>query len=180
MEAFRFKIFELVSIDPFQRLKVFNRKVVFEVFGKKSKCSEVRECLIWRFILSNILGKVYILQFEAIFCLSSTIFGVNDSKQSTFLGVEKNFRLLIHSCRFFSIFSKVSIRFEQNFLQSFYTILESYMCNGIKIVWLGCEKINPKMAKKTAIFLLFPIFSKTLYTIRTKFSTVILRHNMVL
>ena len=33
-----------------------------------------------------------------------------------------------------------SIRFERNSLQIFYTILESYMCNGIKIVWLGCEK----------------------------------------
>ena len=35
---------------------------------------------------------------------------------------------------------KLSIRFERNFLQLFYTTLESYMCNGIKIVWLGCEK----------------------------------------
>ena len=35
---------------------------------------------------------------------------------------------------------KLSIRFERNFLQLFYTIFESYMCNGIKIVWLGCEK----------------------------------------
>ena len=44
---------------------------------------------------------------------------------------------------FFDIFrfsQKLSIRFERNFLQIFYTILESYMCNGIKIVWLGCEK----------------------------------------
>ena len=35
---------------------------------------------------------------------------------------------------------KLSIRFKRIFLQSFYTILESYMCNGIKIVWLGCGK----------------------------------------
>ena len=41
---------------------------------------------------------------------------------------------------FFRFSQKLSIRFERNFLQSFYTILESYMCNGIKIVWLGCEK----------------------------------------
>ena len=40
----------------------------------------------------------------------------------------------------FSLFSKTVLRFERNFLQLFYTILESYMCNGIKIVWLGCEK----------------------------------------
>ena len=45
--------------------------------------------------------------------------------------------------RFFDFFrfsQKLSIRFERNFLQLFYTILESYMCNGIKIVWLECEK----------------------------------------
>ena len=41
---------------------------------------------------------------------------------------------------FFRFSQKLSIRFERNFLQIFYTILESYMCNGIKIVWLGCEK----------------------------------------
>ena len=41
---------------------------------------------------------------------------------------------------FFRLSQKLSIRFERNFLQLFYTILESYMCNGIKIVWLGCEK----------------------------------------
>ena len=41
---------------------------------------------------------------------------------------------------FFRFSQKLSIRFERNFLQLFYTILESYMCSGIKIVWLGCEK----------------------------------------
>ena len=41
---------------------------------------------------------------------------------------------------FFRFSQKLSIRFERNFLQIFYTILESYVCNGIKIVWLGCEK----------------------------------------
>ena len=41
---------------------------------------------------------------------------------------------------FFRFSQKLSIRFERNFLQLFYTILESYMCNGIKIVWLGCAK----------------------------------------
>ena len=44
-------------------------------------------------------------------------------------------------------------------------------------------KISPKMAKispKTAIFRLFSIFSKTVHTIRTKFSTVILHHIRVL
>ena len=35
---------------------------------------------------------------------------------------------------FFRFSQKLSIRFERNFLQLFYTILESYMCSGIKIV----------------------------------------------
>ena len=63
---------------------------------------------------------------------------------------------------FFRFSQKLSIRFERNFLQLFYTILESYMCNGIKIVWLGCEKHS----QKTAIFRLFLIFRS-----RKKFST---------
>ena len=41
---------------------------------------------------------------------------------------------------FFRFSQKLFIRFERNFLQLFDTILESYMCNDIKIVWLGCEK----------------------------------------
>ena len=44
-------------------------------------------------------------------------------------------------------------------------------------------KISPKMAKisqKTAHFRHFTIFSKTLHTIRTKFSTVFLQQNRVL
>ena len=45
--------------------------------------------------------------------------------------------------RFFDFFpfsQKLSIRFERIFLQSFYIRIESYMCNDIKIVCLGCEK----------------------------------------
>ena len=41
-------------------------------------------------------------------------------------------------------------------------------------------KISPKKAKKTAIFLTFFDFLKTVHTIRTKFSTVILHHIRVL
>ena len=49
----------------------------------------------------------------------------------------------------FRLFSqKLSIRFEQNFIQSLYTILGSYMCNGIKIVWLRCETHKPKLTQK--------------------------------
>ena len=41
-------------------------------------------------------------------------------------------------------------------------------------------KISPKMAKKQSFFIFFSIFSKTVHTIQTKFSTVILHHIMVL
>ena len=47
----------------------------------------------------------------------------------------------------FRFSQKLSMRFERNLLQSCYTILESYMCNGIKIVWLGFGK-QPKLAQK--------------------------------
>ena len=85
--------------------------------------------------------------------------------------------------RVFRFSRKLSIRFERNLLQIFYTILESYMCNGIKIVWLGCEKHSqkkPKSGQKTAISRVFSIFSKPVHTIRTKFSTDILHHIRVL
>ena len=41
-------------------------------------------------------------------------------------------------------------------------------------------KISPKMAQKQSFFDFFSIFLKTVHTIRTKFSTVILHHIMVL
>ena len=64
---------------------------------------------------------------------------------------------------FFRFSQKLSIRFERIFLQLFYTILESYMCNGIKIVWLGVRNIakcSPKMAKKQSFFDFFFDFLK--------------------
>ena len=64
---------------------------------------------------------------------------------------------------FFRFSQKLSIRFERNFLQLFYTILESYMCNDIKIVWLGCEKHSQnsqKMAKKPPFFDFFRFSQK--------------------
>ena len=81
---------------------------------------------------------------------------------------------------FFRFSQKLSIRFERNFLQLFYTILESYMCSGIKIVWLGCEKHSQNWPKNSHFSIFFSIFSKTVHTIRTKFSSVILHHIMVL
>ena len=42
--------------------------------------------------------------------------------------------------RLFRFSQKLSIRFKRYFLQSFYTIIWSFMCNFIKFVLLGCEK----------------------------------------
>ena len=83
---------------------------------------------------------------------------------------------------FFRFSQKLSIRFERNFLQLFYTILESYMCNGIKIVWLGCEKHSqnsPKNGQKTAIFDFFRFSQKLSIRFERNF-LVILHHIMVL
>ena len=83
---------------------------------------------------------------------------------------------------FFRFSQKHSILFERNFLQSFDLILQSYMCNGIKIVWLICDK-QPKCTQKwpkNSHFLTFSVFSKTVHAIRPKFSTVILHHIRVL
>ena len=67
---------------------------------------------------------------------------------------------------FFRFSQKLSKRFERNFLQLFYTILESYLCNGIKIVWLGCEKhsqIQPKNGKKRSFFDFFDLLTNCSY-----------------
>ena len=84
---------------------------------------------------------------------------------------------------FFQFSQKLAIRFERNFLQLFYTSLESYMCNGIKTYCWDVRNIaknSPNMAKKQPFFDFFSILSKTDHTIRTKFSTVILHHIRVL
>ena len=68
---------------------------------------------------------------------------------------------------FFRFSQKLSIRFERNFLQSFYTISESYMCNGIKIVcgWdvRNIAKFSPKMAKKQSFFDFFDFLKNCPY-----------------
>ena len=63
---------------------------------------------------------------------------------------------------FFRFSQKLSIRFERNFVQLFYIMLESYMCKGIKIVWLGCEKHSQSYSKngKKVHFLTFFDFLK--------------------
>ena len=53
------------------------------------------------------------------------------------------------------------------------------MCNDINIVKLGFEK-QPKLTKEQPIANIFNFFSKTVNTIRTKLSTVILKHIEVL
>ena len=78
---------------------------------------------------------------------------------------------------FFRFSQKLSnerhFRFERNFRQSFYTLLESDMSNGIKIVWLGCEKHSQKWPKNSHFPKFFSILSKTIHTIRTKISTIL-------
>ena len=72
---------------------------------------------------------------------------------------------------------------ERNFLQSFYTLSEHPMCNGIKVTLLGCQrhsKNKPKNGHKTAIFRHFSFFAKIIHTIRTNFCTAILQHIMVM
>ena len=71
----------------------------------------------------------------------------------------------------FQFFQRLSTRFERNFLQPFYTLLGTYVCNEINIVRLGFKK-PPKLTKKQP-FVNFSIFSKTVVTTRTKLSPAI-------
>ena len=61
------------------------------------------------------------------------------------------------------ISQKLSVRFERNFLQSFHTILWSFMCSFIQFVRLGCEKHTqkyPKNGQKNSRFSTFFDFLK--------------------
>ena len=81
------------------------------------------------------------------------------------------------------LFQILALQFERNFLQSIYTILGSYVCNGFKIVFLWSHKHSKKESKndqKTTSFDLFTSFSNTVLTVRTKFSAVILNDISVL
>ena len=112
-----------------------------------------------------------------------------NKKHLRLLGIGKKFRLLMQSCRFFSpnILMKIS-----NFSKTVHTIFIKFCTVILHLKGVLCAhkhrnrmtgiraKISPKMAKKTVIFRLFLIFSKTVHTIRTKFSTVILHHSGVL
>ena len=103
----------------------------------------------------------------------------------------KNFRVLMQACRFF--FSqpfKENFKFLKNCPYYFYKFFHSqYRPKGVPACTKASKshgwhvrniaKINPKMAN-SCHFSTFLIFSKTLRTIRTKFSTVTLHLNMVL
>ena len=73
-----------------------------------------------------------------------------------------------------------SVRFELNFLQPFYTIWGTYSCNDIKILFLGFEKQGLNWPRNSRLWTFSFIFLKTVVTIRTKFSTVVLNHIEVL
>ena len=73
------------------------------------------------------------------------------------------------SSNFLQFSQILSWRFERTFLQSFYTLLRSNVCNGINIECLGSDK-QPKVAPKWHKFLFWnvSIISNTVLTIRTK------------
>ena len=82
----------------------------------------------------------------------------------------------------FLIFAKLSVRFERNFVQSFYTKIWSLVCNFIKFVLLGCKniaKINPKRGQQTAIFRLFHFCKNCPYDSNENFYGHFLHHRMV-
>ena len=85
---------------------------------------------------------------------------------------------------FFPFSQKLSIRFERNFLQSFYIIIESYMCNFINSYgWdvRNITKIGPKMAKEQPFFDFFFDFLKNCpYDSNKNFNSHFLHHSMIL
>ena len=112
-----------------------------------------------------------------------------------FLGVGKIFRLLMQSCCFFLFFFSrpfhENFKFLKNCPYDFHEILHSHSTTkgapacakaSKSYIWdvRNTAKITPKMAKKQPFFDFFSLFSKSVHTIRTKFSTVILHHIRVL
>ena len=132
---------------------------------------------------------------EAGTIINKNCYQCSDISINHFLGVGKNFRLLMQSCRFF--FSRPfheNFKFVKKCPYDFHKILHSHStpkgapaCSKASKSYdwnvKNIAKISPKMARissKSAIFRLFSIFSKTDHTIGTKFSTVILHHIRVL
>ena len=107
----------------------------------------------------------------------------------------RSYLLHFDSEQIFQFLGKISkfsnFKFLKNYPYDFHKILHSHSTSkgapacakaSKSYDWnaRNIAKFTSKMAKKTAIFRIFSIFSKTLHTVRTKFSTVILHHIMVL
>ena len=131
---------------------------------------------------NSFLQLLIVLNILKLFCSAFT---------HSFLGVGKNFRLLMQSCCFF--FSRPfheNFKFLKNCPYDFHEILHSHSTpKGAPACakasksygWdvRNIAKISPKMAKKQPFFYFFR-FSQTVHTIRTKFSTDNLHHIRVL
>ena len=61
------------------------------------------------------------------------------------------------NCELFQFFQRLSTRFKRNFLQLFYTLWGTYVCNEINIVRLGFKK-QPKLTKKHPFLNFFNFF----------------------
>ena len=110
------------------------------------------------------------------------------------LGVGKNFRLLMQSCCFFVFFSPDLFMKSSNFSKTFHTIFTKLCSHSTPKGAPACAKASKsygwdvrniaktaqKWPKNCHISTFFSIFSKTVHTIRTKISTVILHHIRVL
>ena len=73
---------------------------------------------------------------------------------------------------FFRFSQKLFIRFKRNFVQSFYTISWSFVCNFIKFVALRCEKHSQKWPRNSHFSTFFDFCKNCRYD-STKVSTVI-------
>ena len=80
---------------------------------------------------------------------------------------------------FLQFFQILSLRFEWNFLQSFHTILGSYVCHGIKIVWLWFDnraRSSPKMTKKQPFLNFLQIFQ--ILSLRFERNPLVILHHI--
>ena len=101
------------------------------------------------------------------------------------------YAIVLFFCFFFSRPFHENFKFLKNCPYDFHEILHSHSTpqgapacakasNSYGWDVKNLAKISPKMAKKLPFFDVFSIFSKTVHSIRTKFSTVVLHHIRVL
>ena len=148
------KMAKISPIQPFIDFFQFSQKLSIRV---KRNFAELLYTILWSFVCNFI--KFVWLRCEK----HSQNSPKNCQKQSFF--------------DFFRFSQNLSVRFERSFVQSFYTILWSlcvFSSNSYGWDVRNRAKINPKMAKKQLLFDFFRFFAKTVHTIRTKISTVIL------